>query len=171
MNSYAYHVKHKNGWGTGCGPSPTHCHKCSVALPDKPDIGGTGYGCGDSEPVTDGAMLEQCGARDLKPGEYIERSPAICYACCAADDRAYMIEHGRITAYLIHREGGERPGWYVTNWPGTLEFPCTRVSTGRHKSGRVRRDAWFTGPDGAQWHAVNAGDDQIARCRRLKGRT
>lgn len=95
-----------------------------------------------------------------------------CYACIGAMDRAAMLADGRATLYLAERKQGDGSGrWFVTYWPGSLEFPCSRVSHSRHGGGfgSPRSDAWFIGPDGATWHAVNRGDSQIARCRRLKG--
>lgn len=91
-----------------------------------------------------------------------------CFACCAERDRRDMIETGRAVLYLI---GNAENGWAVTNWPGTLRFLPFRVRLHRHGGGfgSQRTDAWFTGPDGASWHAINRGDhSQIARCRRIK---
>lgn len=90
-----------------------------------------------------------------------------CFACCADRDRADMIETGRAVLYLVskHDEPLE-----VTNWPGSLRFPVMGSNTSKHGGGfgSQRTDAWFTGPDGKLWHAVNRGDNQLARCRRLK---
>lgn len=84
-----------------------------------------------------------------------------CYACCAETDRKAMIETGRATLYLTGKE--------LTNWPGSLRFPAGYVRKGRHNIARVRYDAWFTGPDGKPWHAVQYGDStQIAHCKRVK---
>ena len=109
-----------------------------------------------------------------------------CYACCAANDRAAMIETGRATLYLVSRPNaapatvgsGMRARapvhWFVMNWPGSLEFNCfptVRKSSRGGGFGSQRTDAWFAGPDGYIWHAVNRGDSQIARCRRTKERT
>jgi hypothetical protein len=164
-NTYAYHVRHRNGWGTGCGPRPTHCHECGAELPKAPDTGASGYGCGGSEPVTDGAMLAECGADKLKKGEFIERAPAICYACCGEHDRRRMLETGKATLYLCQREPG---AWVVSNWPSSLVFPVHHKRTGRHNMARRRYDAWFTGPDGKNWHGVQYGDNtQICHCKRV----
>lgn len=87
----------------------------------------------------------------------------VCYVCCADSDRAYMLEHGRITLYL------DTTGARVTNWPGTLAFRTGPIRRGRHNIARWQYCAWFTGPDGATWIARQYGDDtQIAHCRRLK---
>ena len=101
-----------------------------------------------------------------------------CYTCCAARDVADMVETGTATLYLVSRETapevgamGVRREYYVTNWPGSLEFRVGgAVSHSKYGGGfgSQRTDAWFTGPDGKAWHAINRGDNQIARCRRLK---
>lgn len=170
MSTYSYHVRHRNGWGSGFGPSPTHCHECGAALPAKPDTGGSGYGCGAAERVA-----THTDAPDVKKGETIERSPAICYACCAKHDREQMISTGRATLYLtdVKHESPVKTGspfwtWEVTNWPGSLRFKVSHKRTGSHNITRRRYDAWFIGPDGKPWHAVQYGDNtQIAHCKRL----
>jgi hypothetical protein len=94
-----------------------------------------------------------------------------CYDCCAARERASMIEHGDAVLYLT----GGLPAVYqfcdgeITDWPGKLRFKC-RVKAGRHNMARVRYDAWFTGPDGKPWHGVQYGNNtQIIHCKRVKG--
>lgn len=93
-----------------------------------------------------------------------------CYVCCAADDRKVMAKTGAVTLYL-----SKHPtlGWRVTNWPGSLKFQTWGV---RHSArgggfGSQRTDAWFRGPDGFVWHAINRGDMDIARCRRTRERS
>jgi hypothetical protein len=93
----------------------------------------------------------------------------ICYACCAERDKKEMIEKGRITLYLTcepaHVKYRSCRG-KVTNWPGTLVFPCA-TKTGNHNIARVRYDCWFKGPDGYWWHGVQCGDNtQLCHCRR-----
>ena len=84
-----------------------------------------------------------------------------CYACCAEKDKERMIQTGRAVLYLSNRK--------ITNWPGSLSFDVSHISKGRHNIARTRYDAWFTGPDGKNWHAVQYGDmTQIAHCRRVK---
>lgn len=100
-----------------------------------------------------------------------------CYACAADAERASMIETGRATLYLIRRQSADGKDYdiftrHVTNWTGHLSFRCTET---RHYArsggfGCQRTDAWFNGPDGHVWHAINRGDMQIARCRRTKKR-
>jgi|SRR3990167_5425836 len=177
MSAYAYHVKHKNGWGTGFGPRPTHCHQCGSELPlSSADTGAVGYGCGEPEPVS---------PRVDAKGESLERSPAVCYTCCAAGDKARMIETGRATLYLTFESGvddlytdscGARRkafGRYIdgelSNWPGSLKLPC-RVHIGHHNIARVRYDVTFRGVDGRHWRGTQYGDNtQLCYCRRLKG--
>lgn len=101
----------------------------------------------------------------------------ICYSCCGENDRKNMVETGRATLYLttgkqkafgMVRE--ETAPSKVSNWPGTLSFPCY-VRRGAHNIARYRYDVWFTGPDGKQWHGVTYGDNtQICHCKRTKGK-
>lgn len=94
-----------------------------------------------------------------------EEARRMCYPCAAIDERERMIRDGYATLYLVKREGRI----WVQNWTGHLEFlSCAKVSRHGGGFGTQRTDAWFTGPDGLLWHAVNRGDMQIARCRRLK---
>lgn len=123
------------------------CCKCGKTKPVQTD-GGTGYGEND-------------------------KSEKVCFACCALDDAAYMREHGRITLYLtgpsvLDYQAKASP-WKLSNWPGTLEFPTQRTSTGRHNMAGTRYDVWFTGPDGAPWWGVQYGENtQLCHCRRIK---
>jgi hypothetical protein len=102
----------------------------------------------------------------------------ICYECCAALDRQDMLETGRATLYLCRTQavvgsGSIPPGfirggtWKATNWPGSLSFPISHLTEGRHNIAGKRFDAWFTGPDGNVWHGVQYGENtQILHCRR-----
>jgi hypothetical protein len=191
-NIYSYHVRHRNGWGTGFGPRPTHCAQCGAE-------GGAGYGNEGSEPVN-----SHPDAPTLKKGESLERSRAICYACCATNDKRDMIETGRAALYLTHEDSPPRgfyllgshtsAGWYKTreeaekalrpglrikpdvlrvyyasNWPGSLKLRIGgAVRHSQNNWGAHRVDVWFTGPDGRPWWGVNIGDNQILRCRRIK---
>lgn len=88
-----------------------------------------------------------------------------CYACCADNDRERMRQTGRTTLYLTREDNGQ---WALTNWPGSLRFPCATPSRAPHNIARYRYDAWFTF-EGMTWHAVQYGDNtQIAHCRRTK---
>ena len=98
-----------------------------------------------------------------------------CYACCADRDRTAMIQDGAITLYLTRDPQINVDAWKITNWPGTLRFAVGKVSHSKRGGGfgSQRTDAWFMGPDadgrpGATWHAINRGDSQIARCRRVR---
>lgn len=86
----------------------------------------------------------------------------VCYACCAERDKAYMVEHGRITLYFDNKAR------LVTNWPGTLWFDCA-VRTGNHNIAGIRYDVWFTDHLGKKWHGVRYGHHtQLCHCKRLK---
>lgn len=90
-----------------------------------------------------------------------------CYQCCADHERARMIETGRAVLYLVDDAPGRAAR--VTDWGGRLSFPARVVNRSRHGGGFGSQitTARFTGPDGRAWSAVNRGDSQIARCRRL----
>jgi hypothetical protein len=66
-----------------------------------------------------------------------------------------------------------RDAWKITDWAGLLRFPVGRIRHSKRGGGFgvQRTDAWFMDQDGATWHAVNRGDNQIAHCKRLKGRS
>lgn len=123
---------------------PAFTADCGHTIPALPagHCGGTGYG---TDPET---------------------GRTACYACCAERERAAMIATGRAVLYLDELD--------VTDWPGLLRFPIVerhnhaRGTGGFH--GAQRTDAWFHGPDGHVWHAVNRGDMQLARCRRTAQR-
>ena len=89
-----------------------------------------------------------------------------CYECCADGDKARMIAGGRATLYVTLKQGKRT----VTNWPGSLSFRCITFSVSKHAGGfgSQRTDVWFIGPDGFMWHAVNRGDNDLARCKRTK---
>lgn len=74
-----------------------------------------------------------------------------------------MDKIGRIALYLIKRE----MKYFITNWPGTLEFPALQVRSGRHNIAGTRIDVWFfVGKQ--QWHGVQYGEwTQICHCKRL----
>ena len=152
----ARETKHENGVS----------FRCSVCGEIKPvqTEGGTGYG-------------------------YDANGFVVCYACCGKQDREDMIRTGKATLYLtcepaskmrlngrpytpstLSQGTGRNRAGKVSNWPGTLEFPCT-TTVGRHNIARTRYDAWFTGPDGKPWHGVTYGDNtQICHCKRLKAK-
>lgn len=176
MNSYAYHVRHKNEWGTGFGPEPTHCAQCGASIV-KPEGCGTGYGCSDERPIRPADLPEGCDAPTLKAGESFGRSRAICYACCGLNDAREMQETGRAVLYLTyeddplrHTSHGALRIYYASNWPGTLKIRIGgAVRHSRNNFGAQRTDVWFRHA-GAEWHGVNIGDNQLLRCKRLKGK-
>ena len=96
----------------------------------------------------------------------------VCYSCCAKQDKAHMRENGKIALYLTTNRGlvpeaGKWNNGMVTNWPGSLSFPCY-VRKGRHNMARWRYDARFIF-EGYWWHGVQYGDNtQIVHCRRTK---
>lgn len=100
----------------------------------------------------------------------------ICYTCCADINRTQMIATGKATLYLTcepqsneRLDKGRRTLGKVSNWPGTLSFPC-HTRTGKHNIAKVRYDVWFIGPDGKKWHGVTYGDyTQVCHCKRMKG--
>lgn len=128
------------------------------------DTGATGYGCGKPEPI--GSHPD---APTLKPSESLERSPAVCYACCAKHDHEQASETGRATLYLSGTSGRYK----ISNWPGSLEYQVMSVRKGRHNIARTRYDVRFNGPDEsgalvADWYGVQYGENtQILHCRRL----
>ena len=165
MSTHSYCVRHKNGWGTGCGPRPTHCYTCGAELPKPPHTGGSGYGSDNGQRALDYSGFDVT----LKPGEYVTRSRAHCYDCCANKERARMIETGRATLYLVNSQAGIGRAWTVQDWAGRLCFPAHGRTKGRHNMARVRYDVAFTGPDGKPWRATQYGyNTQIAHCRRIK---
>jgi hypothetical protein len=88
----------------------------------------------------------------------------VCYTCCAEYDKEWMREHGRITLYLT----GDASDLKVTNWPGTLEFPCRSWSAGKHNWGLARTDVWFAF-EGQEWWGFHIGhNSDLVHCRRTK---
>ena len=116
--------------------------------------------CGIAKPVPSGT----CGTGYASTGR-TKRARLVCYGCCAIQDKKEMRRKGKLTLYLSERNGGQ---WEVSNWPGTLRFPAYCKESWHNFAGKDgRRDAWFW-MDGKLWHAVSIGDNQVARCKRLK---
>lgn len=106
-----------------------------------------------------------------------------CYECCAMRERESMKREGTATLYL-HSEarptgfGPDARSTYVplnvTDWPGKLRFPVRSYSKSTFRGFGWRPiprvDVWFIGPDGATWHGINKGDNDILRCKRTKGK-
>lgn len=118
-----------------------------------------------------GTHFECCDCHQVKPMQssggtgyaVTDNDLLVCYDCCAIRDTDRMKRDGRATLYLVK----EQAGWFVTNWPGTLQFPAYDVRRFRHPFADARI-AYFHGPDGKRWSAKNIGDQQIAHCRALK---
>ena len=94
----------------------------------------------------------------------------VCYACAAEIEQRCMIDIGRATLYLVRRTPSPHQ-WHITDWSGTLDFPAFNMtrSLGRAFCSDYQiTTGRFRGPDGKLWAFRNAGDNQIARCRRLK---
>lgn len=90
-----------------------------------------------------------------------ENGKTLCYACCADQDRQYMIEHGKITLFLSNHQ--------VRNWPGSLVFPTRNIRKGKHNIAHTRYDVWFVGPDNHVWRGVQYGNNtMILHCKRTK---
>jgi len=71
----------------------------------------------------------------------------------------------KLSLYLTERKKGS---WFVSNWPGTLRFACSKPKIGRHNIAGRRYDVWFDGPDGHRWHGVQYGEwTQVLHCRKL----
>lgn len=98
-----------------------------------------------------------------KPGD------KLCFACCAEGDRRTMDQDGRITLYLtLQGEPGSVWGsGKVSNWPGTLSFPC-KGKRGHHNIAGARYDVWFNDHQGNPWHGTQYGNNtQLCHCRKL----
>lgn len=103
-----------------------------------------------------------------------------------------MIATGRTCLYLVERPAEERLGtidrphvrqtssgpqfyrYELSNWPGNATFRIIGRVRESHGYGFGRRydvrTFRFVGPDGHVWSGRNAGDMQLARCRRTKER-
>lgn len=94
-----------------------------------------------------------------------ENDNPICYNCCAIVDRDTMDEEGWFVLYLVKRD----KDYYVSNWPGTLEYKVDSYSYGRHNIAGTRVDVWFTDYKGKKWWGARYGNNtQLCRCKRLK---
>lgn len=93
-----------------------------------------------------------------------------CYDCQARFDVRQMMIEGKAIMYITAGPNNIPPA-EIVNWTNSIHFLVLRQKSSKHIIGRNqtwRVDAWFTGPDGAKWHGVNIGDNQIIRCARLK---
>lgn len=89
-----------------------------------------------------------------------------CYECCAKEDAAYLLEHGKLQGYFVE----ENKQGYFTNWPGSLKIPiyARRVSWHNFAGRNGRTDFWLK-YNGQNYHGVQIGhNSQIATIRRTK---
>jgi hypothetical protein len=95
-----------------------------------------------------------------------------CFACCAKIESDRMTATGRAVLYLASYATNDGRRWRITDWPANLNFPAYEVihTIGRGFNGCSYQvtTGRFKGPDGASWGFRNAGDNDIARCMRLK---
>ena len=71
------------------------------------------------------------------------------------------------TLYIVQRGSA----WFVTDGAGHLNFVAYNITRSKGRGFGGQYDivtGRFRGPDGAIWAFRNAGDNQIARCRRLR---
>ena len=111
----------------------------------------------------------------------------VCYACSAVLESETMTARGRGCLYLsreAHVDGayflagdarrGYAYDYRLSNWPGNAPFRLLGRVRESHGYGFGRRydvrTLRFVGPDGYVWSGRNAGDMQLARCRRTKDR-
>ena len=103
------------------------------------DCGGVGY-----------AVVSEDGAEKM-----------VCYGCCGKRDCVEMEAKGRIVLYLTKKSDS----WFVSNWPGTLQFPVREHRTGNHNIADTRETVWFTDSDGREWYGVCYGyNTQLCEC-------
>ena len=140
--------------------NPTICSCGHPPTPQKPGACGIGYGSLFIREEADGSKV------------YETR----CYDCCAAYTRERMSSVGKADLYLVRKKSADGKEFdiftrHVTDWTGHLEFRCieTRHYPRAGGFGSQRTDAWFAF-EGYIWHAVNRGDNQMARCKRTKKR-
>lgn len=99
---------------------------------------------------------------------YDSAGKTFCYACAAEKDKQSLRE-GAATLYVVRGPLGINPAMQVTNWPGSLRIIPDKVQRLRHAGGfgSQRTDVWFTF-EGAMYHGINRGDNDLLRVRRKK---
>ena len=114
---------------------------------------------------------------DLLPEDQFE---AICFDCCALNDKEWMDNHDRMILYLnemdktIKQDRLDRAGGFyfkVINWPETLRFTAIRYKFGitRLRGKRLTRlDVWFWDHKNRWWWGKRIGENDIVYCRKLK---
>lgn len=85
----------------------------------------------------------------------------ICYNCLADREEALMLNHDKIILYLDNENE-------VRNYPGTMHFKVHRCSVSKKNIGPMRKDVWFLGPDGKEWHGFTFYGKQLLRCNKPK---
>ena len=81
---------------------------------------------------------------------------------------ATMNVNGHAMLYWSGTKGTDWSSAIVTDWSGQLCIKPTHAHKSRHNIAQTRWDVWFVF-EGQPWHGVNIGDNQILRCRRIKG--
>ncbi len=108
-----------------------------------------------------------CGAtiEDGQSAVLREKGKRVCYSCAALREFDDLVRRGQGVLYLTGSE--------LTNWTGIMRFNVRLETFSKHGGGfgSQRTDAWFTGPDGHTWHAINRGDMDLARVRRVQADT
>ena len=137
-----------------------------------------------------GTTCADCGGPFTSPMQQhavTDDGRRICYACAAEHERLAMIATGRAGLYLSKETnvdgsyflaGDARRGYAydyrLTNWSGEASFRIIGRVRESHGYGFGRRydvrTFRFAGPDGYVWSGRNAGDMQLARCKRTKER-
>lgn len=148
--------------------SVRHILRTGTDAKDTPHVAGVYFLCHDCGRVLPVQTEAGTGYARFSEGDHL-----VCYDCMAIRDRADMESTGRAVLYLS--EGGTKANplapFHVGNFPGTLEFPVYGVTKSFHNFAGVdgRRDFYFRA-FGREWHGVNIGDNQIARCKVLKAK-
>lgn len=119
------------------------------------------------------SILLDCGHEPIKDAYGINaghgqdiNGKTFCYACCAEQNKDSLRRKEPICLYLT-----EEPfGYKVSNWPGTLCLSVLERRTSKRGGGfgAQRIDVWFRF-EGQLWHGINRGDNQILRCKPVKG--
>lgn len=128
--------------------TPAFTADCGHLIPALPDghCGGTGYG-----QYPDGRRF--------------------CYACCALELQESMRNTGRAILYAVDSQASAGRALTIQDWAGKLNFPAYNITRSHGYGFGTRYEivtGRFIGPDGKLWCFRNAGDNQIARCKRLK---
>ena len=119
----------------------------------------TCYHCGQTKTHNDGLTMGYgVMSKDNRIG-YPEGAK-VCFDCCAILDKADMMATKRAALYLDWAKKK------VTNWPGTLAFPCAGKK-GRHNWGLNRYDVWFRVGDTFWWGYTIGDFTQICHCKQI----